>query len=410
MTVARPRGRARPAGALFLVVGALGAIAGCGSSVTHTSAPRSAHPPGPAVAAGCSTAVASEPALSSVRTAMVPIRGYPFGVVSTRDGRWSFVDDARGSVVVLSDASFAPRVLRTIALPHPAVGASLTHDGRHLLIADAQSGAMVLSVARAESGAGDALLGTLSPPGSGHDFGAIEVSSSLDDRFAFVSVEYSSEVAVYDLHAALGDDFVRSAFVGTIPLGNAVVGQALSPDGRWLYVTSEVSRRGPGPQGTLSVIDVAKAERDPGGSVVATALAHCGPVRVAVTPDGTTVWVTARESDQLLAFSAARLRSDPAHALLAAVRVGEAPVGLAIVDGGRRIVVADSNRFSRPGQRAALTIVDARAALAGAPALLGTLPAGVFPREMSLEPDGRTLLVGNYASGQLEAVDLEQLP
>jgi len=55
-------------------------------------------------------------------------------------------------------------------------------------------------------------------------------------------------------------------------------------------------------------------------------------------------------------------------------------------------------------------IVDARAALAGRPTLLGTIPAGTFPREMSLEPGGRTLLVGTFASGQLEAVDVAQIP
>jgi hypothetical protein len=29
---------------------------------------------------------------------------------------------------------------------------------------------------------------------------------------------------------------------------------------------------------------------------------------------------------------------------------------------------------------------------------------------MALEPDGRTLLVGNFSSGQLEAVDVADLP
>ena len=61
-------------------------------------------------------------------------------------------------------------------------------------------------------------------------------------------------------------------------------------------------------------------------------------------------------------------------------------------------------------QRAAVTIVSARAALAGMPALLGTIPAGAFPREMSLEGNGRTLLIGNFVSGQLEAVDVAALP
>jgi DNA-binding beta-propeller fold protein YncE len=99
---------------------------------------------------------------------------------------------------------------------------------------------------------------------------------------------------------------------------------ALSPDGRWLYSTSEIETNLA--RGTLSVINVAAAEHDPARAVMATVAAHCLPVRVVVSRDGGTVWVTARESDQLLAFSSAKLRTDPAHALLAAVRVGEAPV------------------------------------------------------------------------------------
>jgi DNA-binding beta-propeller fold protein YncE len=133
-------------------------------------------------------------------------------------------------------------------------------------------------------------------------------------------------------------------------------------------------------------------------------------VRVAVSPDGGTVWVTARASNRLLAFSAARLLGDPRQALLAAVPVGTAPVGLALVAGGRRVIVADSNRFAGALTPSDLTVVDARAALAGRPADLGTIPAGVFPRELALEPGGATLLVSNWSSGQLEAVGLAALP
>jgi DNA-binding beta-propeller fold protein YncE len=122
------------------------------------------------------------------------------------------------------------------------------------------------------------------------------------------------------------------------------------------------------------------------------------------------VWVTARGSDALLGFSAALLRTDPAHALVARVRVGEAPVGLALVDHGTRIVVADSNRFGAAGATSSLAVVNVAAALAGEPALAGLLPAGGFPREMAPEPDGRTLLVTNYASGQIEIVNVAGLP
>jgi DNA-binding beta-propeller fold protein YncE len=90
--------------------------------------------------------------------------------------------------------------------------------------------------------------------------------------------------------------------------------------------------------------------------------------------------------------------------------VGEAPVGLALVDGGQRVVVADSNRFSRPGAKSGLAVVSVAAALAHRPALTGYLPAGGFPRQMALEPGGRVLLVTDFASRQLETVNVTNLP
>jgi hypothetical protein len=46
-----------------------------------------------------------------VRTALVAIPGTPFGVVTTRDGRWSFVA-AINRIAVLSDGGFAPKLVR----------------------------------------------------------------------------------------------------------------------------------------------------------------------------------------------------------------------------------------------------------------------------------------------------------
>jgi DNA-binding beta-propeller fold protein YncE len=343
---------------------------------------------------------------------MVQLAGNPFGVATTPDGRWSFVDELGARVAVFSTASFTPRAVRAIDVSGEALGNSLTRDGRYLLVADGADGASVVSVARAEAGATNPVLGTLEDQAHrGQGGGAIEVTSSPDGRYAFVSIEYGDRVAVYDLGAALADRFRRPSYVGSVPLGRAVVGMAVSPDGHWLYATSELAAaaRAPGFGGTLSVISLGEAEHDPAGAVVATVPAHCSPVRVVVSRDGGTVWVTARESNQLLAFSAARLRSDPAHALLAAVRVGEAPVGLALLAGGKRVIVADSNRFAAPGAHSALTVVDVAAARAHRPAVVGTIPAGSFPREMSLEQSGNTLLVSNFGSGQLEAVSVAAL-
>jgi len=347
---------------------------------------------------------------------MIDLSGSPFGVVTTPDGRWSFVaeEGAISRIAVFSDARFAPRLVRTITVPGHAVGVGLADDGRYLLIANGD-GATVVSVARAEAGAPHPVLGVLREP-TRLGGGAIEVTSSPNGHYVFVSLEGSAQLAVYDLRTALAEHFRGAGYVGSVPVGHLPVGMAVSPDGRWLYAISEIATRRlhpglgyRGTHGTLSVISIATAGRDPVAAVVATVSAHCSPVRVALSPDGSTVWVTARGDNQLLAFSAARLRSDPTHALLAAVRVGEAPVGLAVV-GGREIVVANSNRFYAQGAQASLTVVDAAAALAHRPAILGTILAGSFPREMSLETDGRTLLVGNYASGQLEAVNVSALP
>ena len=140
------------------------------------------------------------------------------------------------------------------------------------------------------------------------------------------------------------------------------------------------------------------AESRPSRSVIGTVAAGYNPTRVAPSADGTTVWVADRGGDQLLAFSATNLRADPAHSQLAAVQVGEAPVGLALVKGDRELVVADSNRFGTPGAAAKLTVVRTTAALAHHQALVGTISTGTFPREIALEPDsvgnGKTLRPG----------------
>jgi DNA-binding beta-propeller fold protein YncE len=417
--------RARATAACAAVGVIIGCVA-CSSGQAHpqvrataTTTPAPPTRPGGALTSpGCSTATAKSPLLSGVKTAMVSVAGNPFGVAVAPDGRWAFVALGNSVEVLRTGSSLAPVKVATIEAPLPAsaklsgpgalLGVTLTQDGRYLLVASG-SGAVVISVARAEQGSGDAVLGTLSDPNGGG--GAIEVTVSPDGDYAFVTQEDSNRAAVFNLHRALTQGFGAGDFVGTIPLGIAPVGLAVSPDGHWLYATSEVTtQKVRSNQGTLTVINLARAETDPEASVVATVAAGCNPVRVITSADGREVWVTARESDDLLCFSAAMLQTDPSRALVAAVRVGEAPVGLMLVRNGSLIVVADSDRFLQPGAKAGLSVVSVIAAVAGKPAVLGRIPAGQFPREMALVPGGQTLLVGNYASGQLEAVSVPSLP
>jgi len=393
---------------IFVAVTAVGTavVAGFAASARSDVAASPGTPP------VCSPALRSQRPLAKVGTAMVSVAGHPFGVVSTADGGWSFVSTLSGEVAVIADRGSKPRVVREIALPGDMLsGDALTHDGRYLVVADG-SGAAILSVSRAERGAPHAVLGQLSASGQSSNFAlqsAIEVAISPDDGFVFVSLESANQIAVFDFRRALESGFRHSALVGTIPLGLAVVGMAISPDGNWLYATSE-AESAKARHGTVSVINIRRAESQPRHSVVASVAAGCDPVRAAVSPDGKVLWVTARESNSLLAFSASRLPTHPQHALLASVRVGTAPVGLALLRDGARIVIADSNRFAAPGQAAELTVIDTRAALAHKSAVIGAIPAGTFPREISVDASHKRLLVTNFGSDQLEVVDTSHLP
>lgn len=356
------------------------------------------HPP------GCSKSVSLGPGLALARTVFVRVPGSPFGVVNTSGGRWTFVALNGGDVAVMSDASSVPRLVRLVRVGGPLQGEALTRDGRYLLVAD-RGGAAVLSVARAESGAPGAVLGLL---GQTDSAGAIQVSISPDDRYAFVELEYRRTVETFDLRAALAEGFHGAGYIGAIPLGFHPVGMAISPDGRWMYALSEVAANGGG-DGSLTLIDLRRAETTPADSVDATVEAGCTPARVAVSIDGQTVWATARGSNAVLGWSAAKLVGDPSHALIAVVRVGQSPVGLAFVD-SQRLVVSDSDRFRTPGRTTGLTVVNVGAAQMGKQAVLGTIAAGRFPREMTLAPNGRTLLVNNFDSGRVEILPTAEIP
>ncbi len=319
-------------------------------------------------APGCTQKTAPERPLSGPQPVFLPMPGYPFGVASSPDGQFSFLSiagtppavspfpaDTVGRLAVLSDASFPPSLVSVVAVTHPPLYAvTVSHDGRYVLAADIFGGVYVLNATAAETGAPGAVLGHLRFP-SNKVAAALTVLTSPDDRFVFVSHETNGTVAVFNLARAVESHFHTSGLVGTIPLGQAVVGLAESPNGRWLFATSEIADRNspllpPVPRtGSLSVIDLRQAETAPARALRVSVTAGCNPVPVAASTNGKTVWVTARESNALLGFSTARLLTQPASALIADVRVGQAPVPLALVDHDREIVVGDSNRFERNG-------------------------------------------------------------
>ena len=172
-----------------------------------------------------------------------------------------------------------------------------------------------------------------------------------------------------------------------------------------MFVTSQSGGRGR-EEGVLSTLALDEVCTDPVRAAVRSEPAGAAPVRVALAPDGATVWVTARASNALLAFDVERLLAGHGRPLRAVVAVGATPVGVACLPGGGRAVVANSNRYaSDRDEPQTLSVVDTEAALAGRPALLGTVAAGGFPREV-LAVDDHTLLVTNVYSRTLQTVCL----
>ncbi len=359
--------------------------------------------------------------------------GKPFQALPTRDGRWIVVslpqtDSGKPAIAVLQRAGKTASLVRLVPLDAPPTGMVLTHDGK-LLVAAAEQKLAFLDVAKLENGDRDAVLGYLDAARPGSRLGRVYVNVSPDDRYLFSSDERARTITVVDLEKAQASHYSASAIVGTIPVGIAPIDLAFSKDGRTLFTTSqampprfgwplECRHEGSAPdappshtQGAIGVIDVARAETTPATSVIHFVRAGCNPVRLVLSPRGDMAYVSARGDDALLAFDTHKLLADPDHALIAQVPVGPAPVGVAVFDAERRVLVTSSNRFAgHADDRQPVYVVDATRLDAGAKAVLGTIPAGAFPRELRVGPHGKTLLLTNFRSKTLELVDLGRLP
>jgi YVTN family beta-propeller protein len=367
-------------------------------------------------------------------TAFVPLEASPFAAVAMQDGCTIFVSvtgdfaDARNGIAVFSRDGGKVAFQHLLADNDTPYGMVLTHDGQLLIVAN-NTNVVVVDAERLRAGENGLLMGYISEPGRDNPL-SLYANVSPDDRFLFVAEENKDRITVIDLAAARAANFKDIKILGAVPASLGPIALTFSPDGRYLYVTTQqaddndhwpVACKPQGedpttsmpedPEGAILVVDVTRAESDPAHSVVAKIPAGCSPVRLALSPDGTRAYVTARGDNALHVFDTAKLTADPDHARIASVPTGIAPVGVVVVDGGRKIVVANSNRFG-PGPAASqtLTVIDAAKVASGKDAVVGAVPAGAFPRELALTADGKTILVANSDSDSLELVDVDQLP
>ena len=332
----------------------------------------------------------------------VHVPGHPFSAIFSRDGCDLFLSlpGARLSHLLIVGRDGAIR--HDMEERGQLTGMGLSPDGR-FLVAATDDGVAVFDTGKLEAGADQARI---ADGDDGPDAGSVYTAFAPDSNLLFVANEDSGSLSVYDT-SSLPQSFKP---LGRIPVGVAPVGLSFSADGKTLYSTSQIGPRSwsakcttEGPrhsEGILLAIDVAKARSDPRHAVLNGVAAGCNPVRVASS--GGKLYVTARGDNAVLAFDASKLVTDAAHALLGKAAVGNSPVGVIVV--ADKVIVTNSARFGGGGNQ---TLSVLNAADLGAPP--ARIPAGGFPRELALSPDGGVLLVTNFDTRDLEMIDLHHL-
>ncbi|KAK3064084.1 hypothetical protein LTS18_010245 [Coniosporium uncinatum] len=342
----------------------------------------------------CSTTAPEQATLDHVRTASVNVSDHPFGLVYATKERAAFVILST-TLGVLDTSTFPPSLIRRVALaeaylsPPGGTSIALTHDGRHVLVITFSTDIVIVNVARLIAGHSNAVVGAINGSTTAGTT-AIEVILSSDDECAFVSQEdgtpqtgLNGTIEVFRLNKPTANGSVSGEYVGSLNLmSRFVVGSALSPDGRTLYATSEVRSNTDLRRGTLSVIEVNTLRTNPSQALITRTNAGCEPVRIIVSANKRIVWVTVKESNHHLAFVAGKLATHPDEAFLASIQVETSPVGLTRCACGA----------------------------AGKLAVVGEIPTGMFSREFARSPDNKTILVSDYGSREVQAIDVSRLP
>jgi hypothetical protein len=365
------------------------------------------------------------PALA-IEPGEIRLPGCPFQVATPSGGDSLFITLQRaggnqrspGAVAVLRREGAAFRLERRIELTAAAWGMTWLRDESLLAVANSH-GVVLIDARAARQPQSDPIAAMVH---YGRDLYTTQVLASTDGRWLFASDEHNSTVSIVDVDRALSGAGPE-ALACQLPVDVAPVGMSLAPDGRRLYVTCEMARIA-APElanwliyaatlrgrlrraGVLGTIDVAAALQNPAGAVIGRAVAGGHPVRTQLSSDGRVAWVTARASNQLLAFGVAD--SDGPQPL-AAVPVGPAPVGLALIEELGVVLVANSNRFASTRGAETLSVIDCQRALAGRPALLGNIRVGSFPREVVADDRNRVVYVTNFDSSSVSVIPYEFL-
>lgn len=361
-----------------------------------------------------------------------PTDGHPTQAIWTPDGQNILVTvthdfpDGSGIEVFRAEGTRLKRVALNPLGAEPARGMLLIPNTRNLAVGLANAGVAFLPLDIVLKGnAAQHVIPQGERPGSS----SLAARAAGDTLFVGNESLHGGSVGVIALrHDPKGQ--LAPIAIGQIPTPLGTTGIAISPDGTRLYALNELlsqdlpqrlpgngvpelrretcvlsEDKSPHHNGGLFVIDTAKAaaptndfspqqKRD---AALRLVNAGCAPSNAVVSSDGRTLYVTARGDNSVLVFDTAALEHDPDHAFLRAIPSGGfAPVGLALFDHDRKLLVANTNRFETgPGSAVVIDLINPDNPI------LQTIPTGYAPLNVTVSSDGRTLLVTVFSDEQL---------
>jgi DNA-binding beta-propeller fold protein YncE len=330
-------------------------------------------------------------------------------------------DDKQGGLALIDLRDSKPVLVRTVPLATAAYGLVLSRD-RRLALAAGGDRIYVFDVRALVAGKTSGLAATLKY--ADHP-GTVSLAFTADEKLLFASDEQAGKITALDFFAMRKSGFSKPKVVASIAVDYAPTVLAASRDGRFLYVPVQglLRRHNPpiacrseggkdptpiNPVGGILTVDVAKVRSDPDHAVVSRAYAGCSPVRLALSRDGRTMWVTNRLGDTVRAFDVAKLSADPQHSQIAIVNVGHQPIGVALLDGDRIVAVANACRWDCPEGPKTVSAFIAADALRGAGSPRST-EVGAFPRDLGASANGEALYVSNFGSKSISIIPASQL-
>lgn len=297
------------------------------------------------------TRVTAALALALFIAAPDPAAGPLVYVSNELDGTVSVIDASTDAVVRTIKVGARPRGIEA-------------HDGRiYVALSDTNR------EARSDK---DAIVAL--DPATGRELTRFDAGSD-PERFVIGGIRLFS--ANEDAGTATITDMKTRKILGTLVVGIEPEGVAISPNGRWVYVTAETSN-------TVSVIDTAKLK------VVSSFLVDPRPRAAAFSPDGLRAYVTSEIGGSVNVVDVRRHRVLKTIGLPSPAK----PVGVAVSRDGRTVFIANGHGNS-------VTFLDARRLTVAA-----VVPVGKRPWGVALTPDGRKLYTANGLSNDVTVIDV----